>query len=147
MERNRRYAVPSVDRNSVGSDRRRAGAAVTNAENRGVPVRLDLFPELRVVVAVIVSERNDAGLDTRHMLREPGLDLFEQLDRIVEPAVDQVDGLAVQRVEPRCGRLLGDLWRVTDRVEDRDLGLTSRFADGVEHGRNLMNGRAARSGR
>ncbi|MBV8512903.1 MAG: hypothetical protein JO289_22295 [Xanthobacteraceae bacterium] len=68
------------------------------------------------------------------MLGKPGLHLLEQLDRIVKPAVNQVDGLAVQRIEPPCRGFLGDLGRIADRIEHGDLGLASRFADDIEHG-------------
>jgi hypothetical protein len=64
----------------MGSNRRRAGAAMADAEDRRVGVRLDVFPQLGIVVAVIVVERDDAGLHARHVLGEPRLHLFEQLD-------------------------------------------------------------------
>ena len=75
---------------------------MADPEDRRVRVRLDVVPQLGIVVAVIVIEGDDAGLHARHVLGEPGLHLLEQLDRVVEPAIDQVDGLPVQRIEPAC---------------------------------------------
>ena len=92
------------------------------------PLRLDLVPGLGIVVLIGRRERDDLRLDARHVLGEPGLHLLEQLDRIVEPAIDQIDRLAVEALEPRRRRLPGDLRRIADRIENGDLLL-----GGVEH--------------
>ena len=71
------------------------------------------------------------GGDGRHVVAEPGLDLLEELDRIVEPAIDEVDRLAVEALEPGCGRLARDLGRVAHRVEYGELGIGG--AVGCDH--------------
>ena len=122
MQRDGGNAVLRIDRDRMGRNRRRAGAAMADAEDGAVAIVLISFHSFGIVMAVVVRQRDELGLHARHVLGEPRLDLLEQFDRVVEPAIDQIDRLAVERVEPRRGRLLRHLGRIADRIEDGDFG-------------------------
>jgi hypothetical protein len=94
---------------------------MADAHDGGVAVRLDLLPGLGIVVLVGVGERDHPGLHRRHVLAEPILHFFQQLDRVVKAAVDEVDGFAVEALRPRRRGLLVDLRRIADRIENGDL--------------------------
>ncbi len=74
------------------------------------------------------------------MLGEPRLHLLEEDVGVVEAAVDQVDGLAVERVEPRRQRLARHLRGEADRVQDRELAV--RRHDGLPPWAPVYNERA-----
>ena len=65
------------------------------------PFALDRVPRGGIVVAVVGAKRDHLGGDGRHVVAEPGLHLLEELDRIVEPAIDEVDRLVIEALEPR----------------------------------------------
>src|ERR1700728_3142618 len=126
-----RHAVSGLERDRVRGDGGRAIAAMADADDGGIAVCLDLVPGFRIVLLIGRRQRHDPRLDVRHMRGEPCRDLLEQLDRIVESAIDQIDRLAVEAFEARRGGFPGDLrWR----------------ADGTQH-RERLGGRRQRLNR
>src|SRR5439155_12522 len=67
--------VLRFDRHRVRGDRRRAGASVSDADDRGVPPRLDLLPRGRVIVEVHARNRLEDRPHSGHVLGEPRLHL------------------------------------------------------------------------
>src|SRR5580692_11144677 len=113
-----RHAVFGLERDRVGGDGGRAVAAMADADNRRIAVRLDLVPGFWIVLLIGRGQRYDPRLDVRHMRGKPRRNLFEKLDRIVEPAIDQIDRLAVEAFEARRRGFPRNLrWRA-DRTED-----------------------------
>jgi hypothetical protein len=52
MERHRRHPVLVVDRHPMHGDRRRTGASMTDSNNGGVALGLDLLPGSRVIPCI-----------------------------------------------------------------------------------------------
>src|SRR3984885_8855979 len=109
-----RYAVFGLERDRVSGDGGRAIAAMADADDRGIAVRLDLVPGFRIVLLIGRGQGHDPRLDVRHMCGKPRSDLLEQLDRIVESAIDQIDRLAVEAFEARRRGFPGNFRRRTD---------------------------------
>src|ERR1700685_1773777 len=118
MQGDGRHAVFGLERDRVGGDGRRAIAAMADADNRRIAVRLDLVPGFWIVLLIGRRQGHDPRLDVRHMRGKPRRNLLEKLDRIVKPAIDQIDRLAVEVFEARRRGFPRNLrWRA-DRTED-----------------------------
>src|SRR5580704_5280390 len=114
------HAVFGLERDRMRGDGGCAIAAMADADDGGVAVRLDLVPGFRIVLLIGRRQGHDPRLDVRHMRGEPRRDLLEQFDRIVEPAIDQIDRLAVEAFEARRCGFPRNLRRRTDRTQDRE---------------------------
>src|SRR5580700_5059038 len=116
MQGDGRHAVFGLERDRMRGDGGRAIAAVADADDGGIAVRLDLVPGFRIVLLIGRGQRHDPRLDVRHMRGKPRRNLLEKLDRIVKPAIDQVDRLAVEAFKARCRGFPRNLRRRADRT-------------------------------
>ncbi len=119
-------AIFGFERDRVGRDRRRAGAAMADADDRGMTVGADFVPQSRIVAAIITAQGHELRGDAGHLVGEPGHHLLQQLGRVIEAAVDQIDGLTVEPFEPGGEILLIDPWREANRVEHGQQRLSGR---------------------
>src|SRR5256885_2864918 len=93
------------------------------------PPRSTLFPYTTLFRSRDALEHR---LHARHVLGEPRLHLREEDIGVVEAAVDQIDGAAVQRVQTRRQRLGGDLRRIPGRIEDGERAHADFHAKGAK---------------
>ena len=81
----------------------------------------DFLPGGRVVMQVDARDGLEDRAHAGHALGEPRLHLLEEDVGVVEAAIHEVDGLALERVEPGGERLARDLRGEADRVQGDDL--------------------------
>ena len=100
MHCNGGHAILVVNGHPMRGDRRRAGASMADANNRGVALHLDLLPGGRIVLQIHARDWFVYRCDTRHMLGKPRLHLVQKHVGVIESAVNQIDRLMIQRGEP-----------------------------------------------
>src|SRR5690242_8935930 len=95
---------------------------MAHPDDGAISVRLDPLPGHRIVARIDAGQPDHLGARVGKMLGKPGLELGQEDVRVVEAAVDEIDLLPVEGVEPGRELLSNHLRWVAGGIEDGEPG-------------------------